>query len=162
HALDDLGRLAAEGTIELQPFEYGKRSVLAAPISVTPGVQVVLELFDRQVGGRPAEFTAAEKQLVRAASDFGGELVRQARAERQTQRLLFDAVGQALQAGDSVAQTLRIGAEARPEDPPPPDILERLRTGLEETRAPIDAAATLRLAEAIRVLALRYGPRAVE
>jgi hypothetical protein len=42
-------------------------------------------------------------------------------------------------------------------------VLERLQTGLEEgTAGPIDAATTVRLAEAIRVLAVRHGARAVE
>jgi hypothetical protein len=41
-------------------------------------------------------------------------------------------------------------------------VLEQLRAGLSENpSAPVDAEETLRLAEAIRVLAVRYGPPAV-
>jgi ActR/RegA family two-component response regulator len=158
HALTDPERLAREGTIDLQPFERGRRNVLAAPINVTPGVQVVLELFDKP---DPAGFTAQDRQFAQAAATFGGDLLRQALAERQTQRVLFDAVAAALRAGDEVAQALRGGA-ARPEEPPA-DVLAKLHEGLRGSAAEgIDAAATLRLAEAVRVLALRYGPGAVE
>src|SRR6516164_8828669 len=41
------------GALELQPFERGRRSLLAAPMSVAPGVQVVLELFDKQSPSPP-------------------------------------------------------------------------------------------------------------
>src|SRR5579885_1468755 len=42
-----LGRIdESAGALELQPFERGRRTLLAAPMNVGPGVQVVLELFD--------------------------------------------------------------------------------------------------------------------
>src|SRR5262249_34416328 len=79
---------AAGAALELQPFERGRRSVLAAPISVGPGTQVVVELFDKQdEQGRPAEFGRADLQLAEAAADFAAELFRHALAQRQTQRV---------------------------------------------------------------------------
>ena len=60
----------------LQPFERGRQAVLASPLLVAPGLQVVLELFDKQSNGENAEFSSADQQLVAAAADFGGELLR--------------------------------------------------------------------------------------
>jgi ActR/RegA family two-component response regulator len=153
----------AAGTIELQPFERGRRSLLAAPLSVAPGLQVVLELFDKEAGpGGAAGFTEADRRLVAAAADFGAEMLRQALAERQTHRVLFDAVAAALGASESVTASLRDAPAPRPEDPPPAAVLERMREDLSiNADAAVDAEDTLRLAEAIRVLALRHGPAAV-
>jgi len=148
---------ADAGNLELQPFERGRRSLLAAPLSVAAGMQAVLELFDKQGGGG---FTEADRQLAAAAADFGTEMLRQALAERQMHRVLFDAVEAALGASDSMAQSLD-GAAPRPEDPPPAAVLEQLREGLDAGSDPMDADATLRLAEATRVLAVRHGPSAV-
>jgi DNA-binding NarL/FixJ family response regulator len=159
-AMSDLDRSGRAGAVELQPFERGRRSLLAAPLAVAPGIHVVLELFDKQ--GPQADFTQADQRLVRAAADFGAEVLRQALAERQTHQVLLDAVGAALGASDTVAQSLR-GAGPRPDEPPPPVVLERLRTGLRGLGgAAVDADATVRLAEAIRVLALHHGRPAVE
>jgi ActR/RegA family two-component response regulator len=154
--MEDLERAERGGNLELQPFERGRRSVLAAPLSVAPGVQAVLELFDK-----PGGFSEADRQLVRSAADFGTEMLRQALAERQTQRVLFDAVEAALGASEQVTESLRGKAAPRPEDPPPEAVLDRLREGLGEPAGGVDAAETVRLAEAIRVLALRHGPAAV-
>ena len=52
----------AAGAFELQPFERGRRSVLAAALAVGPGAHVVLELFDKQ--GSAAAFTAEDRRLV--------------------------------------------------------------------------------------------------
>jgi hypothetical protein len=88
-------------------------------------------------------------------------MLRHALAERQTQRVLFDAVEAALGASDSVAAALRGGA-GRPEDPPPAAVLERLKEGLRAgPDGAVDAGETVRLAEAVRVLAVRHGPAAV-
>jgi hypothetical protein len=76
-------------------------------------------------------------------------------------RILFDAIEAALRASDSMAESLD-GASPRPEDPPPPAVLQRLREGLDETIDPVDAEVTLRLAESIRVLAVRHGAAAVQ
>jgi hypothetical protein len=148
---------AVSGNLELQPFERGRRSLLAAPLSVAPGLQAVLELFDKQSEGA---FTESDRQLAAAAADFGSEMLRQALAERQMHRVLFDAVEAALGASDSMAQSLD-GTGPRPEDPPPAAVLEQLREGLDSDGDAVDAGATLRLAEAIRVLAVRHGPSAV-
>ena len=152
-----------EGALELQPFERGRRNVLAAPLDVAPGVQVVLELFDKHDGGgNLAPFEDADRKLVRSSVAFAAELLRQALAERQTHRVLFDAVAAALGASDEMAQALGSPPTSSPSDPPPREVLAQLHAGLEGGVGPIDASATLRLAEAIRVLALRYGSRAVE
>jgi ActR/RegA family two-component response regulator len=157
---------AQAGGVELQPFEKGRHSLLAAPLAVAPGIHVVLELFDKQgPRGETAgvAFTGDDHRLVRAAADFGAEMLRQALAQGQMHQLLLDAVAAALGASDSVAQTLRGSAEQRREQPPPRAVLDQLREGLTATAgamlAPDD---TLRLAEAIRVLALRHGAPAVQ
>ncbi|HEY7154784.1 MAG TPA: response regulator [Gemmataceae bacterium] len=155
--MERLDQSAGAGNLELQPFERGRRSLLAAPLSVASGLQAVLELFDKQGGGGFAE---ADRQLAAAAADFGAEMLRQALAERQTHRVLFDAVEAALGASDRMTQSLD-GAAPRPEDPPPAAVLEQLREGLDAPSDSLDAGATLRLAEAIRVLAVRHGPSAV-
>jgi ActR/RegA family two-component response regulator len=159
--MEEPDRAAAAGALELQPFERGRRSLLAAPMSVAPGLQAVLELFDKKGPQGTAPFTDADRHLAAAAADFGTEMLRQALAERQTHRVLFDAVAAALGASDSMAESLR-GAEPRPEDPPPAQVLETMREGLRASAETIDSEETLRLAEAIRVLALRHGPRAVQ
>jgi ActR/RegA family two-component response regulator len=149
-----------EGTasLELQPFERGRRSLLAAPMNVGPGVQVVMELFDKQ--GPGTSFTDDDRRLVGAAADFGAEMLRQALAQRQTQQVLFDAVEAALGASESVARSL--GGARRPEEPPPPAVLDRLREGLGAAPgAAVGPDETVRLAEAVRALAVRHGPAAV-
>jgi hypothetical protein len=162
---------AGTGNLELQPFERGRHSLLAAPLSVGPGLQAVLELFDKEslpplsppgTGGDKGGggFTEADRRLAAAAADFGTEMLRQALAERQMHRVLFDAIEAALGASDSMAQSLD-GASPRPDDPPPTAVLQQLREGLDTGGDPVDAEATLRLAEAIRVLAVRHGPSAV-
>jgi len=154
--MERLDQAASAGNLELQPFERGRRSLLAAPLSVAPGLQAVLELFDKASGG----FIESDRQLAAAAADFGTEMLRQALAERQMHRILFDAIEAALGASESMAQSLD-GAAPRPEDPPPAAVLQRLREGLDEGGAAVDADATLQLAESIRVLAVRHGSSAV-
>jgi ActR/RegA family two-component response regulator len=160
-----LDQAAGTATVQLQPFERGRQTVLAAPVTVAPGIQAVLELFDKRGPGGEgdsAAFTEEDRRLVAAASDFGVELLRQALAERQTQRVLFDAVAAALGASETVAESLRGSAAQRMEQPPPAAVLDQLRAGL--SAAPgsaVDAGEALRLAEAVRVLALRHGPAAV-
>jgi ActR/RegA family two-component response regulator len=148
--------------VELQPFERGRFALLAAPLDIAPGLQAVIELFDKEPAGiRDSGFTEADLQLAAAVADFGAEMLRQSLAERQTHRVLFDAVEAALGASDSMAESLH-GAAPRPETPPPESVMAELREGLDTGGDPIDAGATLRLAEAIRVLALRHGPSAVD
>jgi ActR/RegA family two-component response regulator len=158
--MERLDQAAAAGSVELQPFERGRLSLLAAPLSIAPGLQAVLELFDKHGPAGPEPFGNADRRLVSAAADFGTEMLRQALAERQTHRLLFDAVDAALGVSASMAESLH--GEPRPEDPPPAVVLQRLREGLAGPDDAVDADAALRLAEAVRVLAVRHGPRAVQ
>jgi hypothetical protein len=82
-------------------------------------------------------------------------------AERQTHRLLFDALDAALQASTRLADAIA-PADAGPEAPPPPGVMERLRQGLDaDANAVVDADTTLALVEAVRALAVRHGPAAV-
>jgi GAF domain-containing protein len=142
------------GSFELQPFEERYQHVLAAPVRVAAATLVVLELFDKG-GGKP--FSEADRQLLAAASDFGAELLRQAMSERRTQRALFNAVEAALQASASLTSL------STAEEPPPASVMDKLREGLAEANgSPIGADASLRLAEAVRVLAVRHGPAAVQ
>lgn len=142
------------GGMELMPFEQNRRAILAASLPVGGAAQVVVELFDK-----PA-FTDADKRLVAATSEVAAELLRQALAERQTSRLLFDAVGAALKATDTVSETLNTPP---PVAPPKPDILEQLKRGLAaDANAVTDADTGLRLIEAVRELAVQHGPPAVD
>jgi two-component system, NtrC family, nitrogen regulation response regulator NtrX len=147
----DLGSL---GAVELQPFEKGRTSILAAPIPVAAGTHVVVELFDK-----PNGFTPEDRKLVAGSGEFAGEILRQALAERQTQRLLVDAVEAALKASEEVTG---LPTAADDEAPLPTAVMDRLRAGLGQTaNAVVDADTSLRLAEAVRELAVRHGPAAV-
>jgi hypothetical protein len=100
---------------------------------------------------------------VSAAAEFGAEMLRQTLAERQMHQVLFDAVAAALGASDSVAQTLRPGTPEQPDTPTPDSVLQSLREGFSATPdGALDADETVRLAEAVRVLAVRHGPAAVQ
>ncbi len=158
--MERLDQAAAAGSVELQPFERGRLSLLAAPLNIAPGLQAVLELFDKHGPKGPEPFTDADRRLAAAAADFGTEMLRQALAERQTHRVLFDAVDAALGASASMAESPR--GEPPPEAPLPADVRDRLREGLRGPDAAVDADAALRLAEAVRVLAVRHGPAAVD
>jgi ActR/RegA family two-component response regulator len=154
--------------LHLQPFEQGRLSLLAAPVSSTPGLQMVLELFDKEgPGGKSLPFTDADCHLAGAAADFAGEILRQTLAEHQARNVLLQAVEAAVAAGDRVASSLHPPAPGEPAPahdpagPVSPDVLQRLTEGLEDPASPLRAVHTVRLAEAIRVLALRYGAPAV-
>jgi ActR/RegA family two-component response regulator len=145
----------ADGAVELMPFETGRKSILAAPLPVGSGTSVVLELFDKPAPG----FTPADRQLVAAASEVGADLLRQALAERQTYRLLFDAVEAALKATTGVTEVIA----PSPPETPPQAVIERLKEGLGgDPNAVADPDTTLRLVEAVRGLAVRHGSIAVE
>lgn len=164
--MTQLEQAGATGTVELQPFERNRRSLLAAPLAIAPGVHVVLELFDKQSAGpsKDGAFTEDDQRLVRAAADFGAEMLRQALGHREMHQVLLDAVGAALGATAKVTERLRDKPTQRLEQPPPTAVLDQLREGLSATAGLPAASAedTLRLAEAIRVLALRHGPLAVQ
>ncbi len=147
--------------VELLPVETGRKSLLVAPLPVGSGLQVVLELFDK---GEPGGFTEADRRTVAAATQVGADLIRQALAERQTHRLLFDAVDAALRASARVSEALA-GAGDAPDlaVAPPQAVMDRLRQGLDaDANAVIDADTTLKLVEAVRELAVRHGPPAVQ
>jgi two-component system, NtrC family, nitrogen regulation response regulator NtrX len=147
--------LGGLGPVELQPFEQKRKSILAAPIPVAPGTHVVMELFDK-----PGGFIPDDRKLLAAAADFSSELLRQAMSERQTRRVLFDAVEAALKASEQVTAVLPASAAGEP--PLPPSVMDRLRAGLDESaNAVVDSETSLKLAEAVRELALRHGPAAV-
>jgi len=160
HVLSQLDRLADEGAVALQPFEQGRRSVLAVPVAVASGLQVVLELFDRQHEGQPAEFGSEQLNLASRAAELAGEMLRLALAERHTHQLLFDALAAALRSSDEVALALR---ESTGSETGTAELLEPLRASLpSRSEDPLDAETTLRLAEAIRVLGQRHGRRAIQ
>jgi ActR/RegA family two-component response regulator len=144
--MNDLARAAGQA-LELQPFERERRRLLAVPLVVAPGTQVVIELFDKEDPG----FTPHDQQFAQAAAELGTELLRQALGQRQTHQLLLDAVAAALGASDQVAQSLR------PEQPAPAQVLEGIRKGLQERTGAAEAGLSVELAEAIRVLAARHG-----
>lgn len=156
--LNDLDKTG--GAMDLQPFERGRHALLAAPLAVGAGVQAVLELFDPPSG----RFSADDQRLVQVAAELGAELLRHALGQRQTNQLLVDAVAAALQASEQMAQSLQGTAEERLEQPPPAPVLDQLREGLRSTSEGDRAAAdaSLRLVEAIRVLARRHGPAALD
>jgi hypothetical protein len=121
----------------------------------------VLELFDKQ-SPDGADFSEDDRRLARSAAELGAEMLRQALAQRQTHQVLFDAVDAALHASRDVADSLRGDPTQRLEQPPPAPVMDQLRQGLRSTLGPAVAPEeTLRLAEAIRVLALRHGAPAV-
>jgi hypothetical protein len=151
--------------MELQAFERGRNSLLAAPLAIGPGAHVVFELFDKQeANGNAAKtgFTAEDRRLAAGAADIGAELLRQALAKEQVHQILIDAMESALHAGESVAESLHAPATGKPQDPLPSSMLDQLREGFTSASATLDGADTLRLAEAIRVLAVKHGPAAVE
>lgn len=140
------------GAVSLMPFEQNRRSILATPLRVGTGTHVVLELFDK------ASFTEADRKLVAAAAEIGSELLRQALAEKQTHRLLFDAVAAALEATDQVSATL----QPTPQEVPPANVMEKLKRAMaDDVNAVTDAETGLKLVEAVRNLAVRHGSPAV-
>jgi ActR/RegA family two-component response regulator len=148
----------ASAAVELQPFERGRRNLLAVPLLVGPGVQAVIELFDQRAG----KFRPEDLQLVRAAAEIGTELLRQALGHRHAQQMLLDAVEAAMRATDQMDQSLH-DAGPGPQRPAPEQVLDQLRAGL-SSQAGDDQLAdvSLRLADAIRVLGVRHGPPALE
>jgi two-component system nitrogen regulation response regulator NtrX len=156
-ALVTEGDLSASGMVELFSFEKGRRQILAAPLPAGSNTAVVIELFDKAGG-----FTEDDRRLVGAAAEVGGDLIRQALAERQSHQLLFDAVEAALQASSGVEQALNSETVSKTEEPPAA-VMASLREGLgSDVNAIADADATLKLVEAVRALAVRHGPEAVD
>ena len=65
--VEDLGKA---GPLDLQPFEMGRRSVLAVPMMVAPGLHAVMELLDKTTPG--ATFGAGG-QAARAVGGWSGD-----------------------------------------------------------------------------------------
>lgn len=146
--LDDL-----TGT-DAQAWERDRRTLLAIPLNVGPRLQAVLELFDPTTPeGDPASFREEDRRFAALLAPLAEDLLRQAVAERQSRAVLLAAIQTAYQQSQSLATTL-----ATPTDPPTAAVLDTIRQGLADTP---ESAETVRLAEAIRVLSVRYGPDAV-
>jgi DNA-binding NarL/FixJ family response regulator len=142
-----------QGDTALLPFEKGRQCILAAPVPVGTGTAVVLELFDKPSPG----FTDDDRRLVSSAAEVGSELLQQALSEHRTHRMLFDAVEAALQASSGVTELLN-GPET-----PAQAVMDRLREGLAtDSNAVASPDSTLQLVEAVRALAVRHGPVAVD
>ena len=142
--------LGASGMFQLFPFETGRKQILAAPLPAGSGAAVVLELFDK-----PDAFTEDDRRLVSAAAEVGGDLIRQAIAERGSNQLLFDAVEAALKASAGMQESL--------DSEPPAAVMESIREGLgSDANAVAGADTTLKLIEAVRALAVKHGPDAVD
>ncbi len=154
-----LDGLDDSGLVEFYPFERGRASILAAPVRAGAGVTAVLELFDKPT------FTDEDRRLLSAASEFGSDLLRQALAERQSQSLLARAIQSALAATAEVERALS-GPGVVPDSIPSGAAAAAL-AGIEsgvanDPNALAGGPATVALAEAIRALAARHGPAAVD
>jgi len=148
--MNDLHAIPA-GSVELQGFERTHRNLLAVPMNVASGTQVIIELFDKAAG-----FNADDQHIARTAASLGTELMRQALGQRQSHALMFDAVAAVLKVSDEMSATMQ-------STKPPPQVIEQLRAGLTSTSDdPASAETTLRLAEAIRTLAAKHGQPALE
>lgn len=144
-------RPGAGGPVELFPFETGRTSILIVPLPVAPGIHAALELFDKP------EFTPEDRSLAATAGEIGADLLRTALAERQTHRLLVDAVEAAVSASHAVSSTLT------PAGVPPPAVMDKLRSGMAaDSTTSLDAETGLKLVEAVQKLAARHGSHAVE
>jgi len=165
YTINRLQETTQSGNVELQPFEKSRSSLLAAPLAVGHGINVVLELFDKQgPTGEvlPSGFTDSDRRLVAVAAELGTAMMRQALSERQMHQVLFDAVGAALHAGDSLVDSMKGSQGDRLEEPPNDRVLQQLREGLTAHGVRGQSCEeTLELAEAIRVLALRHGQAGV-
>lgn len=144
------------GPVELLPFEANRSCILAASMRVGSETVVVVELFDKASPG----FLEEDRRLLASAAEVGADLLRQAVAERQTHKLLFDAVEAALEATANLNQAI---PTAQAEIDPPPAVMECLKEGLgADADAIADPVTILRLVEAVRALALRHGTSAVD
>jgi ActR/RegA family two-component response regulator len=158
-ALADLDSQAGSLGIQLQSFEKGRRHVLAAPMTVSPGLTVVVELFDKQPGDKHVAipFTEEDRRLVSAAGQFAAHMIRQALAERHLHAMLVEAMGAALQASEQMTAA----PPSPPDQPPPEPVLNRLRQSIEESAlSVVEAPEALKLAELLRELSVRHGPAA--
>lgn len=146
-------------SMQFQSFEQDRDSALIAPLTNGASLQVVLELFDKQDSDG---FTSNDRQIVEATAEFGGELFRHAFSEQRMQQVLFDALATALEASHSIEASLG-GSPGKLSDPPPEEILDALQRDLQgSSDNSLSSKDAVRLAEAVRVLALRHGSEAVQ
>jgi two-component system, NtrC family, nitrogen regulation response regulator NtrX len=148
----------AVGNVQLQPFEKNRSNVLLAPINLGNHLQAVLELFDK-----PDRFTDEDRRFVSSAMELGSSLLQQSFADRRMQSLLFAAVEEALRTSNELMESSLPGsATQRMVEPPSEPIMDRLREGLAASpSAVIPGEELVKLAEAIRVLAIRHGTPAI-
>ncbi len=150
--------------VRLQAFEQDRRNLLAVPLAVAPGINAVLELFDKAAPG----FTADDRRLAAAAAELGAKVMRQALAERETQGALLAAVQSALETSRRIRETLAGRPPGGPPGRPPepalePVVRESIRQSLRRsTVAVADADLALRAAELLRDIAARHGDKALE
>ncbi len=147
---------AAGAGVTLQPFEQNRQNILAAPMAVASGVVAIIELFDK-----PGGFLADDKRIVRASTAIWTELLRQSFAERQSQRMLIETVQAALNAGDSLAQTMQ-GKENAATTVPSLMAMISLRENLQQQLGPgAESDDVLTLLQAVRELGVAHGPAAI-
>jgi hypothetical protein len=155
-ALSDLDQQAGSLGVQLQSFEKKRRHVLAAPVTITPELTVVVELFDKQADQGLTPFQEEDRRVVSAAAQFGAHMIRQALAERQMQGMLLEAMGAAVMASEQLAQS-----PSSPDQPPPEPVLARLKQSIEDSALNVmDAPEAVRLAELLRELSVRHGSAA--
>lgn len=142
-----------------QPFEQGRKTLLAVPLNVAPTTRVVIELFDK-----PQGYSIHDERLVRTAADFGTELLKQAISDRQSSRMLVDALEAAFDASERLGQHLSTpveNAQTESADDPLKAATEAIRRNLTQDRnSPLDAETTISLAETIREIATHHGSQA--
>jgi len=136
----------ADAGVTLQPFERDRQSILAVPLRAAAGLQVVVELFDRDGG-----FGDAERAVATTAAELGSQLLLQELNQRQAEQVLYSAVMAALQTSENVQADLQGAIEM-----PTERVMEPLRQGWGG-----DNALMLKLAEAIRTLEKHHGAAAV-
>ncbi len=145
-----------EPTLEWNPFERNRERILVLPMAIGTGTSAVFELFDTGFDMQRGENQA----LIRSAATVGEELLRQALNQKQTDERLVDALGAAISASKMMEASLPTSA-GNPS--PTSSVLDHVREGLEQTtHDPRTADATVRLAEAIRILGQKHGPSALD
>jgi DNA-binding NarL/FixJ family response regulator len=152
--------------VELQPFERDRRSILAVPVSAGPQTQVVVELFDK-LDARGAidasGFSSSDEHSAAQAIPLAAGLLGQAVAEKQTRDLLVEAVSAALDEAERLGRSLGPAESGTASEDPPQLVLDEVRRSLEQAgEDPLSTPAVIQLLEAVRALARRHGPAAIE
>lgn len=157
--------------VALLPFESQAAYSIGVPLVQLATLQAVAELVGRPVEGQGDRAQALP--AVRSAAPLVADLLKQALAQRDAQRMLLDALEAALAAGQAVLAPGGTPGDTEPSAsqtiPHPTDgsaewqaALARLKQSLHET--PLAEAATeevLEAAQALQALARNYGPSAL-